>query len=41
MLLCGDDKFDWCSNMSITSSAIKFIISTERFSNSTQTFFKK
>ena len=33
-LLYGDDKFDFSCNRSIVSSAIKFIVSTERFSNS-------
>ena len=30
----GDDKFDFSCNKSIISSTIKFIVSTERFSNS-------
>ena len=33
-LLYDDDKFDLSYNMSIISSAIEFIVSTERFSNS-------
>ena len=33
-LLYGDDKFDLSCNRSIISSAIEFIVSTERFSNS-------
>ena len=33
-LMCGNDKFDLFYNKSIISSAIEFIVSTERFSNS-------
>ena len=33
-LLYGDNKFDLSCNKSIISSAIEFIVSTERFSNS-------
>ena len=34
ILLYGDNKFDLSCNKSIISSAIEFVVSTERFSNS-------